>query len=251
MSVLEVGARSDPSATRTRSSAGGAQRLLDPLAGGQAFARAVGSVEAAVHSEVVALPGPGLDIDAVDPDAWRAEEAVPLGLLDAGDRPGPQLGSVPSRHRSRSSAPMRGRARCGPPGRSTSGSLAVGRSRHQDLRCITLVRQVTPGENQLSSQESVAYRHDQVGATACSDTNSYQATRTGSRWRRRRRSAARLARTPRASSAFTGRIPKTASTFHYGNVLVTLMHDVLMQAETAYRAGAAPCRTRQGLRTPS
>jgi uncharacterized protein YbcI len=30
---------------------------------------------------------------------------------------------------------------------------------------------------------------------------------------------------------FLGRGPKTASTFHYGNVLVTLMHDVLTQAE--------------------
>jgi uncharacterized protein YbcI len=28
-----------------------------------------------------------------------------------------------------------------------------------------------------------------------------------------------------------GRGPKTASTFHYGNVLVTLMHDVLTHAE--------------------
>ena len=30
---------------------------------------------------------------------------------------------------------------------------------------------------------------------------------------------------------FLGRGPRTASTFHYGNVLVTLMHDVLTQAE--------------------
>jgi uncharacterized protein YbcI len=30
---------------------------------------------------------------------------------------------------------------------------------------------------------------------------------------------------------YLGRGPKTASTFHYGNVLVTLMHDVLTPAE--------------------
>ena len=30
---------------------------------------------------------------------------------------------------------------------------------------------------------------------------------------------------------YLGRGPKTASTFHYGNVLVTLMHDVLTHAE--------------------
>jgi uncharacterized protein YbcI len=30
---------------------------------------------------------------------------------------------------------------------------------------------------------------------------------------------------------YLGRGPKTASTFHYGNVLVTLMHDVLAHAE--------------------
>lgn len=30
---------------------------------------------------------------------------------------------------------------------------------------------------------------------------------------------------------YLGRGPKTASTFHYGNVLVTLMNDVLTQAE--------------------
>ena len=32
---------------------------------------------------------------------------------------------------------------------------------------------------------------------------------------------------------FLGRGPRTASTFHYGNVLVTLMHDVLTPAEKA------------------
>ncbi len=30
---------------------------------------------------------------------------------------------------------------------------------------------------------------------------------------------------------YLGRGPKTASTFHYGNVLITLMHDVLTHAE--------------------
>jgi uncharacterized protein YbcI len=32
---------------------------------------------------------------------------------------------------------------------------------------------------------------------------------------------------------YLGRGPKTASTFHYDNILVTLMHDVLTQAERA------------------
>ena len=32
-------------------------------------------------------------------------------------------------------------------------------------------------------------------------------------------------------SRYLGRGPKTASTFHYGNVLVTLMHEVLTHAE--------------------
>lgn len=37
---------------------------------------------------------------------------------------------------------------------------------------------------------------------------------------------------------YLGRGPSTASTFHYGNVLVTLMHDVLTRAERSLmRAG--------------
>ena len=39
-------------------------------------------------------------------------------------------------------------------------------------------------------------------------------------------------------SEYLGRGPKTASTFHHGNVLVTLMHDLLTPAEKALvRAG--------------
>jgi uncharacterized protein YbcI len=39
-------------------------------------------------------------------------------------------------------------------------------------------------------------------------------------------------------SEYLGRGPKTASTFHHGNVLVTLMHEVLTPAEKALvRAG--------------
>lgn len=37
---------------------------------------------------------------------------------------------------------------------------------------------------------------------------------------------------------YLGRGPKTASTFHHGNVLVTLMHDVLNRAEKTLTEGS-------------
>ena len=41
-----------------------------------------------------------------------------------------------------------------------------------------------------------------------------------------------------------GRGPKTASTFHYGNVVVTIMHDVMTPAErTLARTGNGPAVT--------
>ena len=45
-------------------------------------------------------------------------------------------------------------------------------------------------------------------------------------------------------TAHLGRGPKTASTFHYGNVIVTLMHDVMTPAEKTLAAtGNAPAVT--------
>ena len=45
-------------------------------------------------------------------------------------------------------------------------------------------------------------------------------------------------------NAHLGRGPKTASTFHYGNVIVTLMHDVMTPAEKTLAAtGNAPAVT--------
>ena len=45
-------------------------------------------------------------------------------------------------------------------------------------------------------------------------------------------------------TAHLGRGPKAASTFHHGNVVVTLMHDVMTPAErTLARTGNAPAVT--------
>ena len=45
-------------------------------------------------------------------------------------------------------------------------------------------------------------------------------------------------------TAHLGRGPKAASTFHHGNVVVTLMHDVMTPAErTLARTGSAPAVT--------
>src|SRR4051794_37904325 len=71
------------------------QSRADPVVGRNRRQTAVGSVEAALESEVLALTGAWLDVDAIDPQRWRTQEPLRLGVrrrldpaqLDVGGKP--------------------------------------------------------------------------------------------------------------------------------------------------------------------